>query len=111
MPKLRRRRRSTPQPESAESAERPKQRRRRKKVLNRIVENPLIERVSYEEYRAKVRDVYDGPQGAFLEACSLLSLHIALGSRLFRKRKFDLRGAKRRFTIIRQVPQYFPGSK
>jgi ubiquinone/menaquinone biosynthesis C-methylase UbiE len=64
------------------------------KVLNKIVENDLIRRVSYEEYRDKVRDVYDGPQGALLATASLLSGHMALGDRLLRERKFDLRGAK-----------------
>lgn len=65
------------------------------KVINRFVENDLIRRVSYETYRDKVRDVYDGPQGAVLAACSLISLHSPLGDRLLRSRKFDLRGAKR----------------
>ena len=41
-----------------------------------------------------MRDVYGGPQGALLATASLLSLHIHLGDRLFRERKFDLRGAK-----------------
>jgi ubiquinone/menaquinone biosynthesis C-methylase UbiE len=71
------------------SSERPKP------VLNRILEHRLVERVSYEEYREKVRDVYDGPQGAILATCSMLSLHTSLGARLFRERKFDLRGARR----------------
>ncbi len=62
--------------------------------FNKIVENDLISRVSYEEYREKVRDVYDGPQGALLATASLLSGHIAAGDRLLRERKFDLRGAK-----------------
>ena len=65
-----------------------------KKVLNRIVEDDLIRRVSYEKYRDKVRDVYDGPQGALLATASLLSLHMTLGGRLLRERKFDLRGAQ-----------------
>ena len=68
--------------------------RRKEKVLNRLLEHPLIRRVSFEEYREKVRHVYDGPQGAMLATCSLLSLHTALGERLFRERKFDLRGAR-----------------
>jgi ubiquinone/menaquinone biosynthesis C-methylase UbiE len=67
---------------------------RPKPVLNRLLENRLIRRVSFEEYREKVRDVYDGPQGALLAACSMLSLHTPLGARLFRERKFDLRGAR-----------------
>lgn len=67
---------------------------KRGKVINRLVENDLIRRVSYETYRDKVRDVYDGPQGAVLAACSLISLHSPLGDRLLRTHKFDLRGAK-----------------
>lgn len=66
----------------------------RKNVLNKLVENDLIRKVSYEEYRDKVRDVYDGPQGAILNAFSVLSLHAPLGDRLFKERKFDLRGAR-----------------
>jgi ubiquinone/menaquinone biosynthesis C-methylase UbiE len=66
----------------------------RKKSLLKLLENDLIKRVSYEQYREKVRDVYDGPQGALLATASLLSLHIHLGDRLLRERRFDLRGAK-----------------
>ncbi len=70
------------------------QRRVRRKVLNRIVENDMIRRVSADEYREKVTNVYSGPKGALLSTCSLLSLHLPLGERLFRERKFDLRGAR-----------------
>ncbi len=77
---------------------RPKRRKPRpaggRKVLVKLVENDLIKRVSYEEYRDKVRDVYGGPQGALLATASLLSLHVHLGDRLLRERRFDLRGAK-----------------
>ncbi|MBN2291736.1 MAG: class I SAM-dependent methyltransferase [Pirellulales bacterium] len=66
----------------------------RKNVLNRIIENRLIKEISYEQYRDKVRGVYDGPQGAILATCSMLSLHTPLGDRMFRERHFDLRGAK-----------------
>jgi ubiquinone/menaquinone biosynthesis C-methylase UbiE len=68
---------------------------RKKKIIHKLVENDLIRRVSYEQYREKVRDVYDGPQGALLATASMLSLHITLGDRLLRERKFDLRGAAR----------------
>jgi ubiquinone/menaquinone biosynthesis C-methylase UbiE len=67
---------------------------RPKKTILKLLENDLIRRVSYEQYREKVRDVYAGPQGAFLATASLLSLHVHLGDRLLRERKFDLRGAK-----------------
>jgi len=66
----------------------------KKKVLNRLVENGLIDRVSSHEYREKVRDVYSGPKGALLTTASVLSLHLPLGERLFRERRFDLRGAR-----------------
>ena len=69
-------------------------RRPRKSVFNRLLESNLIQRLSYEDYRAKVRGVYAGPRGAFLATCSMLSLHVPLGERLFRERKFDLRGAR-----------------
>lgn len=65
-----------------------------RRVLNRIVENDSIRRLSYEQYREKVRSVYGGPKGAVLAACSFISLHLPLGERLFRGRKFDLSGAK-----------------
>jgi ubiquinone/menaquinone biosynthesis C-methylase UbiE len=63
-------------------------------LLVRLLENNLISRVSFEEYQEKVRDVYDGPQGAMLPYCSLLSLHTLLGERLFKERKFDLSGVR-----------------
>ena len=42
-------------------------RRSKRKVINKIVENDLIRRVSFEEYRDKVRDVYDGIELAGLD--------------------------------------------
>jgi ubiquinone/menaquinone biosynthesis C-methylase UbiE len=68
--------------------------RPRRKLINRIIENDLMRRVSFEEYRDKVRDVYDGPQGAMLAACSMLSLHTPMSERFFRSGKFDLRGLR-----------------
>jgi ubiquinone/menaquinone biosynthesis C-methylase UbiE len=67
---------------------------RRWKVLTRLLENRLIERVGFKEYRDKVRKVYDGPQGAMLVVYSMVSPHATLGERLFRERKFDLRDAR-----------------
>ena len=63
--------------------------------FNRLVENDLIRQVSYPEYRNKVRNVYAGSKGALLATASLLSLHSPLGERIFRHRKFDLRGVQR----------------
>lgn len=66
--------------------------KQRGKVLNSIVEDDFIQRVSYDEYRDRIKNVYGGPQGAMLATCSMLSLHVPLGERLFRTRRFDLRG-------------------
>ena len=64
-------------------------------MIHRWLEHPLVKQpVSYKKYRDKVRHVYDGPQGAMLATCSMLSLHAPLGDRLFRERRFDLRGAR-----------------
>lgn len=71
-----------------------KQRARGIGRLNRIVENDFIHRVTADEYREKVKDVYGGPQGALLATASHISMHVPLGRRLFRTRKFDLRGMK-----------------
>lgn len=65
-----------------------------RKALQRLIENDLIRRVSYDEYRDKVQRVYGGPKGAILATCSMLSLHIPLGERIFRSHRFDLRGAR-----------------
>jgi ubiquinone/menaquinone biosynthesis C-methylase UbiE len=67
----------------------------RPKIVNRLVENNLIKRLSYNEYRDKVRSVYGGPKGAILATCSKLSLHEPLGDRMLRTRNFDLRGLRR----------------
>lgn len=70
-------------------------RQRGDKVVNRIIESDLIRKVSYDQYREKVLDKYNGPQGAMLATASMVSLHQPLGERLFRKRRFDLTGCKR----------------
>lgn len=67
---------------------------RGEKAVRRIIENDLIHKVSYDQYREKVLDKYGGPQGAMLATCSMVSLHQPLGERLFRKRRFDLTGCK-----------------
>jgi ubiquinone/menaquinone biosynthesis C-methylase UbiE len=63
-------------------------------AFKRFVEDDTIKRVSHDEYRAKVKDVYGGPQGAMLATASMVSLHLPLTERLFRSRKFDLTGMK-----------------
>src|SRR5262249_30303728 len=71
-----------------------KQKKRGIGALNRIVENDFIHRVTADEYREKVKEVYGGPQGALLATASPLSMHVPPGRRWFRTRKFDLRGMK-----------------
>jgi demethylmenaquinone methyltransferase/2-methoxy-6-polyprenyl-1,4-benzoquinol methylase len=66
---------------------------RRDKPLQQWITSDLISRVSDEEYRKKVKRVYAGPKGALLATCSTLSLHVPLGERFFRSRKFNLAGA------------------
>src|SRR5262245_18990543 len=67
---------------------------RRGPGVNRLIENDLIRQVSADEYRNKVKRVYACPKGALLATCSLMSLHIPLVERIFRTRKFDLRGVR-----------------
>jgi ubiquinone/menaquinone biosynthesis C-methylase UbiE len=62
--------------------------------IRRVVENDLIDRVSEDEYKDKVKEVYGGPQGALLATASRISLHIRLGRRLIGSRQFDIRGMK-----------------
>jgi ubiquinone/menaquinone biosynthesis C-methylase UbiE len=71
-----------------------KQKNRGIRAFNRVVENDFIDRVSADEYREKVKDVYGGTKGALLATASHISMHVPLGRRLFRTRKFDLRGMK-----------------
>lgn len=69
--------------------------RTRRKVFNELVEDNFIRRVSYREYLKKVRSVYDGPKGAILATCSMISLHTPLMSRLMRQGRFDLTTVRR----------------
>ncbi|MCH8922141.1 MAG: class I SAM-dependent methyltransferase [Planctomycetes bacterium] len=80
---------------SKKSPPRAKRSKHRSKPLIRLVESDLIRKVSLDEYQEKVRTVYDGPKGALLATCSKLSLHSPLGERIFRERRFDLRGCRR----------------
>jgi ubiquinone/menaquinone biosynthesis C-methylase UbiE len=82
---------SAPRPSSSD---RQKSSRRASHLFRRLVESKLMGRMSYEEYRDKVRDVYSGPKGALLVASSFISLHAPLGERLFHARKFNLNGVR-----------------
>lgn len=68
---------------------------RRSRFWHRIVEHKLIRQVDYTSFRRRVRGVYDGPRGALLHTASVLSLHVPLGDRMFRRRRFDLTGCRR----------------
>ena len=70
------------------------QSRKRRKVLHRLVEDRMIERVSYQEYSQKVRKVYDGPRGAALNFSSMISGHLAQIERFLKERRFDLQGVQ-----------------
>jgi ubiquinone/menaquinone biosynthesis C-methylase UbiE len=62
--------------------------------LKRVVENDLIDRVSPDEYKSRIKDVYGGPQGAFLATASRLSGHIQMGRRIIGSRQFDIGGMR-----------------
>lgn len=49
----------------------------------------------FTEYRAKVRDHYDGVAGALTAVTGFLTGHEALAGRLIRPDRFDVRGCKR----------------
>ncbi|MBX7165191.1 MAG: class I SAM-dependent methyltransferase [Pirellulales bacterium] len=72
----------------------PGRRSKEVKGIQRLIESQLIRRLPFDHYRHRVRQVYDGPQGAFLATASLLSLHSPLSERWLRVREFDLRGQK-----------------
>lgn len=68
--------------------------RPRRGMLNRLLESRWAEKLSYDQYRQMVRQVYDGPRGAILAICSRLSGHMTFVERLIRDREFDLRGCR-----------------
>ena len=63
-------------------------------ALKEVVKNDLIDRVSPDEYRDKIKHVYGGRQGALLATASRISLHIQMGRRLIGSRQFDIRGMR-----------------
>jgi ubiquinone/menaquinone biosynthesis C-methylase UbiE len=62
--------------------------------IKRVVENDLIDRVSPDEYKNRIKDVYGGRQGAFLATASRISGHIQMGRRIIGSRQFDVRGMR-----------------
>jgi len=69
-------------------------RRPPRKTLRRLVEFRGISRGSVQQYRNRIRHLYDGPAGAVLVFGSLMSLHEPLVGRMFRRRKFDVSSCK-----------------
>lgn len=70
----------------------PKKRKSRKtpkKAIRKIVEFKGMRRLSLQQYRDNVRQLYDGPAGAVLALGSLISLHEPLVGHLLRTGKFD----------------------
>jgi ubiquinone/menaquinone biosynthesis C-methylase UbiE len=61
-----------------------------KKTLRRLVEFRGINRGTVQQYRNRIRHLYDGPAGAVLVFGSMMSLHEPLVGRMFRRRKFDV---------------------
>jgi ubiquinone/menaquinone biosynthesis C-methylase UbiE len=69
-------------------------RRPPRKTLRRLVEFRGISRSSLQQYRNRIRHLYDGPAGAVLVFGSLMSLHEPLVGRMFHRRRFDVSGCK-----------------
>ncbi len=66
------------------------ERNRPKETFRRLVEFSGFRRLSLQQYRDHVREIYDGPAGAVLAFGSLISLHEPLIGHVFRSRKFDV---------------------
>jgi ubiquinone/menaquinone biosynthesis C-methylase UbiE len=58
--------------------------------LKRLTEFQGIRRLSLQQYRSHVKDLYDGPRGAMLALASMVSLHEPLVGRILRTRQFDV---------------------
>ncbi len=67
----------------------PSKRRKRKPALRKLVEFKGMSRLSLQQYRNDVKQLYDGPKGAVLAMASLVSLHEPLMGLMLRERKFD----------------------
>lgn len=62
----------------------------RERPLRRLIEFKGIRRLNVNQYKHRIRDLYDGPAGAVLALGSLISLHEPLVGRMLRKGKFDV---------------------
>lgn len=65
-----------------------------KKTLRRLVEFRGISRGSLQQYRNRIKHLYDGPAGAVLVFGSMMSLHEPLVGRMFHRDKFDVSESK-----------------
>ena len=74
-------------------------RRRRLGKVRQFVEFGGIRRLSLDQYRNRIRHLYDGPAGAVLALGSLISLHEPLIGHVIRTRAFDVK----RFSSILDV--------
>ncbi len=61
----------------------------------KVLESKNPHRQPFSEYRAQVRDHYDGVAGALTAATGFLTGHEALAGKLIRPECFDVRGCKR----------------
>lgn len=61
-----------------------------RRPFRRLVEFKGIRRLTLQQYRDNVRDLYDGPAGAVLALGSLICLHEPLVGHMLRRRKFDV---------------------
>ena len=66
-----------------------------RKPICKLVESKAARVLTFEEYRRRVRQHYDGPAGAVLKIGSISSLHEPLAGWMMRKRVFDLAGCRR----------------
>ena len=75
-------------PQSLPVGQQPK-RKKNKRFLRKFVEFKGVRKLSLEQYRGCVKNLYDGPVGAVLSLGSLVSLHEPLVGHMIRKKKFD----------------------
>ncbi|MDA0835801.1 MAG: methyltransferase domain-containing protein [Planctomycetota bacterium] len=61
-----------------------------KQKIHRLMEFKGIRRLSLQQYRHRVRSLYDGPAGAMLAFGSFVSLHEPLIGHILKSRKFDV---------------------
>jgi ubiquinone/menaquinone biosynthesis C-methylase UbiE len=58
--------------------------------FRRLIESNGIRRLSFPQYKHRVRSLYDGPAGAVLALGSMVSLHEPLVGRMIRRGQFDV---------------------